>query len=104
MKVKSIVGIVIIILIAAAVIAAFYYFLGKQSPFGQAPSQTPLVQDKDVAPLPATGDVGAAINSLLREISDEEYLYADVEAEAAIVKEDSQAVSDFGQSINDAGL
>jgi len=104
MKVKSIIGIIVVILIAAAVIYVFYYYLGKQLPLGQAPSQTPLVQDKNIAPLSATGDVGVAVDSLLREISDEEYLNAGVEAEAAIVKEDSQAVSDFGQSINDAGL
>ena len=53
---------------------------------------------------PATGDVDDAINAILKEVIDEQALFADEEKDTILLGADSQAVSDFGQSFNENEL
>ena len=103
MRSKSRTLLLLAVLVGVAAIAGLYYLYNKES--STIIISAPESNNQQLAqPLPANGSADTAAESILNEANAEELINADVESDAALLKSDGQAVSDFGQSINDTGL
>lgn len=99
---KNVIMLLVVAIVALVVIGVFYLFLVKKMPVSQAPGENQGAQSQEVSPLPATGNVDDALNSFLKELTDEEALLRDVEGDTILVSDDGQEISVFGQSINES--
>lgn len=94
----KIVGLAAVIVIAAVII---YSQVGTQTapgPQGQVESRTEAAKTQPPAP---TGKVDGTISALLLDATNEQSKLSEEEGDSALLKMDSQAVSDFGQSVNE---
>ena len=88
----------IVILIAVIAGALIYLFPSSIKDYFASKSQSIIV------PPVATGNVNSLIESLTREISDEQPLLDEEEVDVDLILSDSKEVSDFDQSINENEL
>ena len=88
----------LIILIAVIAGALIYLFPGSIKDYFAGKSQPSLI-------LPvATGNVNDLVKALTREISDEQALLNEEDADAELILSDSKEINDFDQSINENEL
>ncbi|PIU75255.1 MAG: hypothetical protein COS76_01780 [Candidatus Portnoybacteria bacterium CG06_land_8_20_14_3_00_39_12] len=102
MIIKKTVIILIGIIIIAGLTAGYFFFI-KSPRDGWT---TPLAQigKKENTPPPATGKVDDTVNALLQEIEDETLASQEENNEANAIIDDSQTISDFGQTYNENAL
>lgn len=112
MTAKIIIGLIVAIVAVGAITVYFFYSSPSafQPTLSVSPSPTPTatppleVEVLEVTPVPATGNIDDAVNTLLLEITDEQILLDEVEGDAALVSDDSQEIGNFGQSIDEKEL
>lgn len=81
---------------------AFYYISTQQEIVNVLNGGSKLViKEKEVSPIPATGNVDDTVNSLMKELDDEAVATEDLEGDLDLIDSDSQEVDDFGQSVNE---
>lgn len=91
-----IISLVILVAVIAGVLV--YLFPGPIKDYFAGKSQSIIV------PPVATGNVNDLVKALTREISDEQELLNEEEADAGLILSDSKEISDFDQSINENEL
>ncbi|OGZ17319.1 MAG: hypothetical protein A2Z78_00710 [Candidatus Nealsonbacteria bacterium RBG_13_36_15] len=96
---KKLMIFIIVALIIVAVVCIFAYSLVLK----EKPSViTPAVEGiKEITPPPATGNVDDLTDALIKEVADTEPILTEEDSDAAIINNDSQEISDFGQSVNE---
>jgi len=90
-----------VIVIGLGVIATVCYILLSEEPLTFQP---PVGIKSGTVPLPATGNIDDAVDTLLRELVDEESLYEEEGYDVEILISDIEEISDFGQSIDESEL
>lgn len=92
--------IIISLIILIAVIAGTLIYLSPSSIKDYFAGKN---QSIIIAPV-ATGNVNDLVEALKREISDEQFLLNEEEADVDLILSDSKEISDFDQSINENEL
>lgn len=61
-----------------------------------------LIKEKqEISVSPATGNIDDTVDSLLKEVDDENLATKDLEGDLNLIDDDSREVDDFGQSIDE---
>ncbi len=96
---NKVIALVIVVIVVAVLVAIFAFY----SP---APKPSPIspIEEEEIVPPPATGNIDDVVDALLKELLDEGAVLTEGENDAALITTDSQEVGDFGQSINESEL
>lgn len=94
----KIVGLLAVVVVAGVVIYSQLAIQNAPTPQGQVESKTEMAKTQSLAP---TGKVDNAANAILQDATNEQTKLSLEEGDKSLLNLDSQAVSDFGQSVNE---
>ena len=90
----------IIVAIVVLVLASLGWWYIQQSNTSMT-NGTSVGKEEQASPSVATGNVDDAVNSVLLEASADAAVFGDESADSAVLQEDTQAISDFGQTYDE---
>ena len=99
---KSGLMLLVVFILALAVVLVVYFLTKQEWEIIESPGE--ILEEEEIIPPPATGNIDDVVNALTKEFVDEESVVNQENSEVDLVIGDNQEINDFGQSVNENEL